>query len=277
MRSQTLFISSAACSEGTAHEYTVNIAADMVVARDDEVIKITLQQFSYYNAVQNCNATNNLLKLTNLATGASKLLTVPPGSYPLRDLAKTITALYGDPAQVYVSYQRAANALLFTCQQPHRLEFVNQSYSLLGFRAGETPQGTTFQSSQAIDPIPLKSILVHLQGVTAHEGTFNLCNVQQSLMNKCDILMAIPVGQSPPYTQVLYSNTGSLFGYYVGARVLSKFRIRLTDFENRPLPQMPHHHMTLRIDYVPKADTAVQDTLSQLLELQRMQLVAQNM
>ena len=92
---QYLFLSSANRSRGSPWEWAVDFADGQVASTDDShVLAISLASFSCYTDWYTVNNANNSFVFTEISTGRTFPVSLAPGNWPYRQLARAIQQQY---------------------------------------------------------------------------------------------------------------------------------------------------------------------------------------
>lgn len=274
VKSQTLFIQSKnRVSGGSTFNFDIHIPENYVSCSSEQLLKITLMNFSTYRSWYTINTGYNTISFKNLVTLATTVVIIPAGNYNYKVLASTINSLY--PATV-CSWNSYTNKLTFTFTQNHEVSFPDLSYMVLGFNQGAVLQGTTITSQTVIKPTVADHICIHLKDVTPYL-TFNLDNLAGNGMNVSDVIMAMTV-TTQPFDLVVWRNTNDEFMLTIKEKKLNSLRFYFTDFDNNALTYLPESQLVLRVDtYDLKEDETLRSALEDIAKYTRLSFISNNL
>lgn len=248
LRRQTLFIRSSDRVFGAPYDYTINLQDGLVRCnREDEVLEVGLSQFFARATWLALNNANRSLAFVNLATAARTTVALQAGNYTMRALAKALAAAY--PAGIVEAKflpQFAHLRLRFAA--PHRVEFPTlDAAKFFGFGALQpvTDAGNALESTETLNPAPVTSVCVHLEGLHPLAGGNGISRAG-GVVVPTNLLMAIPVAAAP-FCDIEYRNTSEDFSMVVADRRIHTLRIRITDFAGAPVTFMPDHNIVLTV------------------------------
>jgi hypothetical protein len=248
LRRQTLFVRSADRVAGTPYDYTIALQDGLVRCADDsEVLEIGLSQFFARATWLAVNDANRRVAFRDLASGATTAVELQAGNYTMRALAKALAAAYpAGIAEAKFLPQFAHLRLRF--RTPHRLTFPSaEAAAFFGFAAltVDTDPALAVESAVALNPAPVSSVCVHLEGLHPLAGGNAMTNAA-GVAVPTTLLMAIPVAAAP-FCDIEYRNTAEDFAMVVADRRIHSLRVRITDFAGRPVTFMPDHNIVLTV------------------------------
>lgn len=288
---QTLEITSSARIDGTPCRYSVLLPDGAVTCQPDQHLRLSLVQFACFNPFLNVHSGNSRFFFSynspNIdANGPGIDVRIPPGTYRFRDLERAINAQtqHPNPAlSVTCTFDMHTNGFVFTASSAWSLHFFGTSWQLLGFSPTDRPYASSIRSTQIIDPQPVRTINLAIDGVTP-AGRGNYSNTA-GYMKATTTLMSIAVGRNmQPFDTIEYTAPGNgLFAVHIQEKCLNELCIRVTDHTGADLKQLPEHSLLLQVETVDRRDGAqdtlvqVRDLLARQLELSRLQLLAKQL
>lgn len=249
LRTRHVFINSKNRDPGQKPcQYTITLPSSLIRCDDDEVMSVSLQSFTCFRGWPTCISGVNDTVVVKQG-GATTTCVLPPGNYSGAQLARTLQNML--PESVAVAYVPAENRMMFSADDPQktllRLEFPNESYKLLGFAAGETPEGQVVRSSSIIQPPLLESIMVKMTNIAPIADEFNLSNTLSNELEPCTILAAFPCNAGP-WNFISWENpSGSHYETVFDDTVFSTLAFEFCDFEGRLLDELGDHTVVLRL------------------------------
>lgn len=280
---QYVFVSSANRMQGGAPwDYTITFADNQIAcdpAAAAESLALSIASFTMHTDFYSINTANNAFAFANPSDGKYKPVTLTPGNYPFRILAREIAKQV--PTMTSCEYKVAQNILAFSFQTPHTLLFPDASTAAAyGFTAQDVsapPSGTEIISRTPLRPRLTSELCLSLySGVTPSASARNIDNVLQRDMKASPLLCTIPLS-CPPFDVLHYTTPTGAFRLHVQEKRIKTLRFAFTDTAGNALRFMPDHSLVLRVeryDHSTPKDAldmaSISSQLSALIDLQRM-------
>lgn len=250
VRRQYAFISSASAT-GTAYDYTVAVAPNMLECAQNEQLRVTLMALSFFNDIQGTAANQTTLEFVDL-NGDAHAVTLSTGNVPFQQVADSINEQYMAVNAVFDEY---TNQLVFDLTGVQRMRFLDNSWQALGFSSGADVLGGGIVRGGTLRPPALTDLVVRLEGVS-QAAPFNVSNLAGGPLDRTSVLLAIPV-DCPPFASFTWESPLGAFSMALTEKRLSQLHFLITDFSGQPLTNMPHHRLVLRFEVErPRDDTA---------------------
>ncbi|MGH6610530.1 MAG: hypothetical protein ACRECQ_09745, partial [Burkholderiaceae bacterium] len=248
VRGQSLFIDSARCNPGeTPGAYTVTFPPGAVQCHADETLVLTLKRFTaratWYWIPRDMRLRVELNEIV-------KEVTVTAGNPSLKELALEITRGVDDD-KFRCRADRPTNRLIFDAGDDAvevLVSFIDPELApLLGFDTPPTPALRAIKSDRALKPLAFDALKVHISGVTAEGLAHNMANMRGELMQATNVIAAFPADVEA-FTLLDFRNLDDSFAMPLADKALTQLRVQLTDFDDAPIAQLPHHVMQLQVD-----------------------------
>lgn len=272
--SQSLWIDSARRTSTLPCEYEVPLEGDLVRCAEDEVLRLTLSQFSTTVTWGWIAADRNAFHIDGRA------IVLTPGNPTLKQLATAITKAYFAAAGAAVDYavfrciwEASTNKLLFTSGSGLSLQFPNlDTAEIYGF-TGTDYMGTNVQSDRTLMPVRYSSICVHCPNLRPRMAYSGANQTKDGVVQKSTMLAAIPC-DAAPFTLLNWRNVDDAFSIVITSRTIGSLRLRFTDFDGNLLSALPDHQLLFRVDTL-KADHPTASTLNGMHDTLRTMLLSQ--
>ncbi|WP_300079778.1 hypothetical protein [Giesbergeria sp.] len=246
VKSQTLYLHSG-LSNGHSLQANVN---GLIRCKTDEIMRVSLASLNAFNSFMQINDNNNIIYKyggahevphvgfrytppSDIATKATPYI-LPKGNYQMTELAK----LVGDVAGLSVSYGVNTNKMTITSGGPVALYFHGTLAVIMGFSSNYQPAASTHYSDDACMPHAQNDIICNLDGVSPHEGSPPIDNM--NLSDACDVgqvIAIIPVG-AVFQRSIWYNSSAEFNSFFIAEKSVNTLNIRLTDIVGRPLTWM---------------------------------------
>jgi len=278
-KAQYLFIQSKNRVAGNSYDFQITIPDGLIECSEDQYIRITLMNMTVYHSWYGINNGFNTLRFTNLGTMAQTTVVIPEGNYAYSKLATTLTSLYTPLTCVYNSQ---TNKLQFSFQQATTMDFLDGSYSVLGF-ANNNPRSTMggiISSDTVLTPTQTTNICLNIPNLTP-ANSLNLQNTNDGKTKVSNMLLAMPL-TSDPFQLITYNNTyngESQFGLVVYERKLNILRFQFTDFDGNLLTYIPDSTLSLKIEILTDTtqNNQIRDDVREIKNFIRMMLISQHL
>lgn len=281
IRTHTLYVSSRhRDADEQACRQTVELPEGLLRMEDctRQVMKVSLVSFSFNSSWYELTDAHNKFSVT--IGGAAYDIELDPGCYPYDHLARTITkALSVNPAltaPISCKYDVPSGKLVFTAAEPFQIEFVDESWEVLGFtsafpvvsilRAGVH----TLRSDVPLQGRREADLFMCLRNVIAGDGSWNFSNHAGRMMVVSDILAPIPVTAAPfTHQHTDMSTLGQLCGVYIANEKLTALDLAIVDENGFLATWIAEWHAVLKVEVFDssEADDGVQRGLERLERL----------
>jgi hypothetical protein len=275
VKTRALYIKTAHVLGGDPYDFTLEMPKDVLSCGANEIMRVSLSAWSVYLSWSNVTPANNQLRL------AGTTITIPPGNYTFTTLAELITELYAANAMsvttLNVAYLAPSNHFSFVFNTLAQVEFLNESWSILGFTSGATRIGFTVESDTAVKPRLVDNLKVALRGITPTNYAFEVA--EDGTIRNVDYLVNIPI-TAPPYSlnvwRSLVDGDASLF---IADKTIRELRVIVFEERDDALATfLPHSEMVLKVDTFIMNDTQEQLAhLSKISEYSRLQFLQQGL
>jgi hypothetical protein len=272
VKSQHLFFHSKHRNSGSVCKFDIDIPERYIECEDDELLSITLLNFSFYNDFYTITDECNSFVITKNSDLSYVSITIPNGNYPISTLCNTINSSFGSNI---ASWNKVKNKIVFSFNEDHTLTFVDKSYEVLGFD-DYIYSGTIIESPFPLNPMSkLSNICFYLDGVIPYKA-YNIDNISGDV-RVSNLLMCIPFDASP-YDMFNYTNNNSEFRLFIYDKRINRISVRLTDYNGNPLTFLPEFTFALKIEtYIQKDEDELLQTNKQLLEYAKLNFLSKHM
>lgn len=271
LRSKTFYVKTEHC-DGDPWDFLLNVPNGVLECGEGEVMRVSLLSWNLFVNWNNVISTNNALTIDGVP------VVIPEGNYPLKQLAKTIQALYDAQRQptnavITVAYLLAYNKLEIVADKTIAVTFTNDSWKMLGFADSTPVSGTVIESTQPMKPRLVDNLTIGLRNVVP--STFAYTNADTGSLLPVSYLAKVPI-ESPPFGmntwRSLVDGDASMFVQDTAIRSL-RFRI-YEDSDEALATYLPHSILSLKIDVYEKDELVPQrEALEKMVEYMRLSFV----
>ena len=274
VNSKTFYVKTANVAGSDPCDFTLKIPKDVLTCDENQAMRVSLTSWSVFCSWDNVTEDYNKIDINGVQ------INIPTGNYTFFQMADTLTEMYAiaqHPTKLVVEYLPSYNRLSFQFTATSTIEFLNESWSILGFTSGATLTGTVIQSQVAIKPRLVDSLKVALRGVVPKSYAFEIGD--DGRIRNVDYLANVPI-TSPPYgLNVWRSLVDGDAALFVADKTIQDIRIIIyQEKEDELATFLPHSEMVIKIDtFVVNESGDMIDHLSKISEYSRLQFLQQGL
>lgn len=240
------------------NQYILHLPDDTIRSRSDQIIRVTLTNFSFVNEIPSVSSTNNTL----IVNGTSHVL--QHGNYRVSDLQNWINGI----PNLSVVYSVPRNKFVFTASNNLTINFGGMA-PLFGFDVNHVASmatGTSLASAKVIKIRANNEIMCHLTNLQSG-GVINVQSVESSF-RPANILAVIPIDTSPNGL-LCYDNVTGSFAMETLDETIDSLSFKFTDTQGKLIENMPEHSITLKVEVVDKPSYSIERKIDDLISLMR--------
>ena len=269
IRSHKVYLSSVFRDPNEKPYSTTFVVPNDTIYLDDvstQRMKVSLLTFGLTANWTEITDQNNIVAFAT--AGGVTTITIPKGSYPFYNLAAYIT---NSQNFIRCKWDMPSNTFVFTntTNTNMLIEFLNDSYKVLGFSASDYGlSGTTITSTSPIVPQQNTELYVKLMSVLLGAENLSLDNYSDGVLKPSNLLSIIPI-TAQPFRTMFYDNAiyGVESGVYISNEKLQQICIDITDKYGKPATFMPDWTASLLIQIFSIEDPDLEDMKASLTQI----------
>lgn len=275
IRKTQVFISSDDRQSGNSNDFTVNLPRNFIrKTSPDELVRFYIQTAVIKNDFDKVNSLNSAFRV------GGTTYTLPMGNPNANDMAAFLSSI---PGFGTVTFNKVNNKYSFRPTSTLTLNFdiENSAHKILGFAKQSYifPAGTSVMSPQETS-IGTPLLLL----INSNQSSTNYRVKADDTVRISNTLVAIPIAVSP-FANIIYTDPeGINCGFSILRDGVSSIKFWVLDQDEKAIELKSDWFIVLAIEFI-KLETmqlinstkAINDTLTESLELTKLQMVAKDM